>query len=166
MITLPPLPQRCQSGFTMIELIVVMVMIGILAVVALPRFSMLSGFNEIGYRDKVKATLEYARKSAVAQRRNVQVALAGNNLTLTIDNDVPEGAGAGTYPRALALPAQDSACAGVTNRICAPAGVTLAGTATLTFSPLGVPSPSAGGAYTVGTPAYGITVEAGTGYVH
>jgi len=164
MIKSPSLLPRCQPGFTLIELITVMMIIGVLAVVVLPRFDLLRGFDEIGYRDKVKATLEFARKSAVAQRRNVRVTLAGNNLTLTIDDDIPEGGSAGTYPRQLALPAPDSSC-GATNQICAPSGVTLAGTAALSFTPLGVPSSA--GSYTVtGDAAQTITVEAETGYVH
>jgi len=176
MTTPPSAPHRRLSGFTMIELIMVMLIVGIMAVVALPRLDMLRGFDEIGYRDKVKATLEYARKSAVAQRRNVRVTLAGNNLTLDIETCHPEGTltstppcaapiALGTFPRALALPVPDRNCGGVTNRICAPTGVTLAGPATLTFTPLGVPS--AAGAYTAtGDAAQPITVEAESGYVH
>jgi MSHA pilin protein MshC len=165
MTTPPPALRRRHSGFTMIELIMTMVIIGVMAVVALPRLDMVRSFDEAGYRDKVKATLEYARKSAVAQRRNVRVALAGNNLTLTIDNDIPESGAAATYPRALALPAPDRACGGATNQICAPAGITLAGTATLIFSALGAPNTA--GSYTVtGDAAHTITVEAETGYVH
>lgn len=149
----------------MVELIAMMLIIGVMAVVALPRLDMLRGFDEAGYRDKVRATLEYARKSAVAQRRNVRATLSGNNLALTIDNDIPEGAAAGTYPRALALPVPDRACGGATNQICAPSGITLAGTATLSFTALGAPSTA--GAYTVtGDAAHTITVEAETGYVH
>jgi len=166
MITSPPLPQRCQPGFTMIELIMVMVMIGILAVVALPSFDLLKGFDEIGYRDKVKAALEYTRKAAVAQRRYSCVTLASNNLTVTIDLNAPESYGGGCPANALSLPATDQSCSpAAANKICAPSSVTLAGPATLTFSPLGVPS--AAGTYTVtGTAASAITVEAGTGYVH
>lgn len=159
------LPRRDGAGFTLIELVTVMLIIGIMAFVVLPRFDLLRGYDEIGYRDKVKSTLEYARKSAVAQRRNVSVSLAANKLTLTIDNDIPEGAGAGGFPRNLALPAADRACGGTTNQVCAPANVTLVGNAVLSFTPLGVPS--AAGLYTVtGDSPYTITVEAETGYVH
>ena len=163
-----PLAQRGQSGFTLVELITVMLIIGIMAVVVLPRFDVLRGYDQIGYRDKVKATLEYARKSAVAQRRNVQVALAGSSLTLTIASGIPEGLAANTFDRSLNLPARDGACGGATNRICAPANIALGGPATLTFSPLG--RPSALGTYTVTDTSPGgdtstISVMAETGYV-
>lgn len=162
-------PQNSQSGFTLIELIVVMIVIGILAVVVLPRFDLLKGFDEIGYRDKVRATLEYARKSAVGQRRSVRVAInAGNGLTLDVESCHPEGTAAstpacanilGTFPRPLLLPATS------TNTFAAPSGVTLAGPSPITFDPLG--RPSAAATYTVtGSTAYAVTVEAETGYVH
>ncbi|MEW6164183.1 MAG: GspH/FimT family pseudopilin [Pseudomonadota bacterium] len=146
-----------QRGFTMVELIVTMIIIGIMAVVVLPRMDLLRGFDEIGFRDQVRATLEYARKSAVAQRRNVRVAIAGGTVTVTIDNDIPEGAGAGSYGRALTLPGANG------NQITAPSGVTLTPDTTLTFGPLGVPSAAA--TLTV-SGAGNIVVEAETGYVH
>ena len=150
----------------MIELITVMLIVGIMAVVALPRLDLLKGFDEIGYRDKVKATLEYARKAAVAQRRYSCVSVTGNDLTVTIDLNVPESYAGGCPASALALPATDRGCSpAVANKICAPSGVRLVGTTPLTFSPLG--KPSAAGAYTVtGEAAHPITVEAETGYVH
>lgn len=153
-----------QAGFTLIELIMVMVLMGILATVALPRFNF-SGFDEVGFRDKTRATLEFARKSAVAQRRIACVTLAGNNLTLTIDNITPETAGAGACPRPLPLPTSDAACGGAANAICAPNGVALAGPAALSFDALGRPSAAAVYTITGGTVAYPITVEAETGYV-
>jgi MSHA pilin protein MshC len=165
-----------QRGFTMIELIVVMIIIGILAVVVLPRFDLLKGFDEIGYRDKVKATLEYARKSAVAGRRYVCVSRSGSNLILTRNLSDPDSLTLATAacpadadPNRLGLPTVDARyCASGTaaNQICAPTGVTLGGTAptSLLFSPLGQ---STGGTYTIvasGTTT--ITVVAETGYVY
>ena len=148
-----------QRGFTMVELIVTMVIIGILAVVVLPRFDLLRGFDEIGYRDQVKATLEYARKSAVAQRRNVQVTLAAASVSVAIASDIPEGAAANTFNRNLILPGSN------THTYTAPAGVTLSPAPTiLTFDPLG--RPSATGSFTISGIAQPIIVEAETGYVH
>ena len=86
MITSPILPQRCPSGFTMIELITVMLVVGILAVVALPRFADQSDFQARGFQDETRALLRYAQKSAIAQRRNVCVTLGDTGVTLTIDN--------------------------------------------------------------------------------
>lgn len=159
-------PRQRLSGFSMIELITVMIVIGILGVTVMPRFSQVLAYYETGYRDKVKATLEYARKSAVAQRRYSCVSRAGNDLLVTIDQGIPEAYAGGCPATALALPADDSDCnPAAANRVCARAGVTLAGPAAITFSPLGVPS--AGGIYSItGDAVQTITVEAETGHVH
>ena len=157
-------PCRPVRGFTLIELVMVIVLVGVLAVAVVPNLSILKSFDEAGYRDKVRGALEYARKSAVSQRRNVQVTLAANSLTFRVANDVSDVAAGSTYPRDLTLPVADRACA-ATNMVCAPSGVTMTGTASVTFSPLG--RPSAAAAYTVtGTSALTVTVEAETGYVH
>jgi len=162
-----------QRGFTLIELVVTMILIGILAVVVLPRFDLLAGFNEIGYRDKVRATIEFARKAAVASRRYTCVTINANSLVLTVDVRDPDPLTPLTVvcpdapPNRLLLPTPDTRyCGNATNgnEICAPNGVVLAGTTPLMFSPLG--RPSVAGAYTINGAALTITVEAETGYVH
>jgi MSHA pilin protein MshC len=151
---------RYQSGFTMLELVTIMLIVGIMAIVVLPRFDLLRGFDEIGYRDKVKATLEYARKSAVAGRRNVQVAIAGSGLTLTRQTATPEGEGAASWV-SLNLPGTS------TNSFAAPGGVTLnPDTATIIFDPLGRPVTLSASSFTVSGGAGTIVIEAETGYVH
>jgi MSHA pilin protein MshC len=160
-----------QHGFTMVELIVTMIIIGILAIAVLPRMDLLRGFDEIGYRDQVKATLEYARKSAVAGRRYVCVTRSTNDLILTRNLADPDTTSASCGSDPLALPGGTSRycpSGSAANRICAPSGVTFgtASTAALIFSPLGV---SAGGSYTIivnSATTATITVEAETGYVH
>lgn len=162
--------RRRARGFTLIELIMVLLLLGILAVFALPRIDLTRGFDEVGFHNAVRSTLEFARKSAVAQRRNVQVTRAGNNLTLLIANDSPEGANAlnfaGANGRPLPLPTPDRHCTGgEINQLCAPVNATyaLGGPGALVFSPLG--RPNAAAVYTV-TNQPDITVEAETGHVH
>jgi MSHA pilin protein MshC len=74
---------RKNSGFTMVELIMTMVIIGIIAAVAAPRFFDNNVFQSRGFADQVKASLRYAQKVAIAQHRFVCVAFAVNSITLT-----------------------------------------------------------------------------------
>jgi MSHA pilin protein MshC len=79
----------------MIELIVVMIIVGIMAVTVLPRMSLLGGFESAGFRDQTVAILRYAQKSALAQRRVVCVTTSDT----------------GVGPLLIATTAADDACA-------------------------------------------------------
>jgi MSHA pilin protein MshC len=72
-----------QSGFTLVELIVVMMIVGILAVAAIPRFFDRDAFDSRGFKDETIAALRYAQKAAIAQRRTVCVAFTATSTTLT-----------------------------------------------------------------------------------
>lgn len=149
-------------------------MTGILAVYAVGRLNFTSGFAQKGFYDKVMGSLEYARKSGVAQRRYVCARTAGNNITFTINSLAPENGGAVNCPvspsgteQALAMATPDSKCGGATNEVCAPSGgaITLSTSASpLTFDATGSNTGATVTFTATGQPI--ITVEAVTGYVH
>lgn len=155
-----------QDGFTLVELVVTMIVVGILAAVALPRFADQGEFNARGFTDQVRAALQFAQKSAVASRRCVCVAAGAGGLTLTRDPANATGCAAASCT--LVLPIQGAAtdCSATRNSLCPPASVAMGSTAaTFNFDAQG--QASAGAAITItGTGTTTVTIEQATGYVH
>jgi MSHA pilin protein MshC len=71
-----------SQGFTLIELIMVIVVLGILAISAMPKFFNISTFEHRGFFDDTLNALRYAQKLAVATSCNVQVSIATNQFEL------------------------------------------------------------------------------------
>src|SRR5450759_599864 len=147
-----------QRGFTLVELIMVMVIVGILAIVAAPRFFDANVFKSRGCADQVQASLRYAQKAAIAQHRNVCVAMTASDITLKIAS--VSGAGS-ACDKNLVLPGQ------ATNKISTPStAITLSpATASFIFDALGKPN-VAQNTITISGATNNIVVEAETGYVH
>lgn len=78
---------RASSGFTLVELITIMILVGILAVVAFPRMDGIDVFRSVEFRDRTIAALRHAHKTAIAQRRMVCAVFGANSVTLTIDRN-------------------------------------------------------------------------------
>lgn len=68
----------------MVELITVMVVVGILAAIAIPRITNTGEFSANAYRNEVASALRHAQKSAVNHRRVVCANLKANKITLQI----------------------------------------------------------------------------------
>ncbi len=69
-------------GFSLVELIVVMIVIGILATIGAGRFFDRGNFDAAAFADQTRAMLRYAQKLAIAQHRSVYVRLDGNSIAL------------------------------------------------------------------------------------
>lgn len=151
-----------QRGFTMVELVAVMVISGILVATLAPRFFGDNVFQSRGFYDQVISTLRYAQKAAIAQNRFVCVTFTANGIALTYD---PIVYNSNTHPVAACPGSSLAGSSGqTTSKVNAPSGVSLSGYADFNFSALG--KPSASGVVSVSGYATPITVEAETGYVH
>ena len=164
--------QQASLGFTLVELVMVIVILGVLAVFVAPRLVDKQDLYAKGFHDETLAYLRYAQKTAIAQRRTVCVNFATNSLTLKAALNAPTGA------------AVSSDCATAAASFVGPKGESppfLSAKGSVVYSPnptalnfngLGQPTTSAGVVLTTrstlqvqGAPNT-ITVEAATGYVH
>jgi MSHA pilin protein MshC len=159
----------CQSavrngsgGFTMIELIVVIVVLGILAAIVMPRWRGDNGFDERAFRDTIVTGLRYAQKSAIASRRTVCASFSSPPASVSFRIS--------TLPPVVADCTTGSTLAGPDGN---PLVVTATGNVTFAALPADVifdagGRPNAAASINVaGLPAaLAITVEAETGYVH
>lgn len=75
----------------MVELVATILIVGILAAVAAPRFFDADVFQSRGFHDYAMATLQYANKTAIAQRRSVFVNLntTSRQISLCYANTFP-----------------------------------------------------------------------------
>jgi MSHA pilin protein MshC len=143
-------------GFTMVEVVVTIVIVGLLAAVIGPRFMGRDAFASRGFYDEAQSVVRYAQKTAIAWRRPVFVCVTATTVS------------AGTVSGCGSLVAHPATGDPLTTT--APSGVTLT-PASFSFDGGGRPSPNAQVTIPIastiaGDPARQIVVEAETGYAH
>ena len=150
---------NAARGFTMVELIMVMVLIGVLAAIGAPSLVGDNSFAAATFGDEVASALRGAQKTAVARRRLVCATVDASSVTLQMAQ-APGAAGC-----AIALDADGASTSA--------SGVT-ATSHTLYFQPNGLITSSPAGRDTVrgavvirldGEERRRIAFEGSTGYV-
>ena len=137
------------TGFTLVELVVVILLVGILSFVAMPRFFKTPGFTERNAAEEVLTAFRYAQQLAMSRGGNVQVVISGSHYQIQIAGvAVANPNGSGAY------------------NVNLPGGITATNT-TITFDNLGRPTPNAQTNIAIGNSGtYTIRIEQETGYAH
>ena len=154
-----------SAGFTLVELVVVIIVVSILAVVAIPRLNTHT-FDTVGFYQEVLSSVRYAQKEAVAKRRVVCVTLGASSVTIKFANI----AGSSACNTDLVSPRGVSPFT-----VTAASGVLLSSapaTGSFFFDALGRPYDAAGTSSPqrtisiTGDGTQSFVIEAETGYVH
>lgn len=125
---------KSSHGFTLVELVVTLVIIGALAAASAPIFFTRNTFEARGFFEDVMASVRYAQKLAVATGCTVRVDITGNTLTLQRAAGGPPACNTGPYNTGVADPTGQQPTFSRTPR--AGSGITLT-SVNFTFNPLG-----------------------------
>ena len=155
-----------QRGFTLLEMVVVILIMGILTLNLAPHSLNLSPFYARGFHDETLALLRYAQKSAIAHRRTVCVEFSGD---VSVSLRISASAGTPTCTNALSGIAGGDAS---TSAVTAQSNVSYTAVPdNFSFDGLGQPVDGSGAliatqSIQVVNASNSISVEAVTGYIH
>jgi len=143
-----------QRGFTLVELVMVIIIAGMLATYALPRFFSKDNFENRGFYTEVLNAVRYAQQLAVAINCNTQVSLTNNGYTVSMATNPNDCSGGGFGPAPDPVTGQ----IGFTNSSTSVNDIT---PATFQFTALGTASTDT----TITVGGYRFRVYASTGYI-
>lgn len=75
-------PPRSQAGFTLIELVLVIILLGILSAVIAPQLTR-SGVDGRNFYDRTLNSIRFAQKLALAQRRPTYICLGADSVKVS-----------------------------------------------------------------------------------
>lgn len=148
-----------NAGFTAVELVLVIVIIGILSAIAGPRFFNHSTFAERGFYDELANAMRYAQKVAIASGCRVRVDLTASTYALN-----QQAALSGHCDTTdVTFPVQVLLSDGQSVNGTAPSGVTIAPPITIVYDALGRTNLASDQTINVGP--WSLLIEADSGLV-
>ena len=148
--------KQVTSGFTLIELIVVLILVGVLSLYAASRFFSTTSFDQAGFTQQSLAAIRYAQKLAIASGCDIRLTFTATSIDLHSWIDTTNNRCDAAAPSATITPVSQPGDGNFS--IQAPTGITLtASSAAFYFDRIGIPFSTAGTKLAVET-----TVDVGT----
>ncbi|NKB38805.1 MAG: prepilin-type N-terminal cleavage/methylation domain-containing protein [Gammaproteobacteria bacterium] len=130
--------KQFTSGFTLIELIVVLILVGVLSLYAASRFFSTTSFDQAGFAQQSLAAIRYAQKLAISSGCDIRLTFTASSIALHKWVDTSNNRCDSAAPSATITPVSQPG--GGDFSIQAPTGISVtASSAAFYFDRIGIP---------------------------